>query len=274
MKQANQPQSELETRALQTIGDRAMAESFLEVIARAAADPNVNVEKMERLYAMAKEEKTRIAEQQFNDAMSKAQQEFPPVIRGARNPSTNSNYAKFEHINEVAKPIYSKYGLALIFSEGDTQSANKIRVLCEVRHDGGFSTVKHLDLSPDDTGAKGAPNKTKIHGEGSTFSYGRRYLTVLIFNVSLINEDDDGNQGRQHKGPAPSSAPSDEVRALAVELWNLLKPVRGPKQDWDQINQWLYANGLLDGAAGPLPAAPKLDAATLRAVIAKAKGLL
>ena len=36
---------------------------------------------------------------------------------------------------------------------------------------------------------------TAIQALGSTVSYGRRYLTLMIFNVALTNEDDDGVGG-------------------------------------------------------------------------------
>lgn len=45
----------------------------------------------------------------------------------------------------------------------------------------------------DMVGIKGNANKTATHGFGSTISYGRRYLTLLVFNITLTNEDNDGN---------------------------------------------------------------------------------
>jgi len=49
-----------------------------------------------------------------------------------------------------------------------------------------------VDMAIDDVGIKGSPNKTIPHAEGSSFLYGRRYLTCLIFNVPT-GDDDDGN---------------------------------------------------------------------------------
>jgi hypothetical protein len=40
---------------------------------------------------------------------------------------------------------------------------------------------------------RGSPNKTAIHGFGSAMSYGRRYLLLLIFNLAMRHEDNDGN---------------------------------------------------------------------------------
>ena len=61
--------------------------------------------------------------------------------------------------------------------------------------------------------------------------------------------------------PATATAPSkgsdgDEVKKLAQELWDLLKPVRGTAKNWNQINQVLWKFELLD--AGIPETAPHL----------------
>lgn len=47
--------------------------SIFSVIERAARDPNVDIDKMERLIAMREKELSRVAEQAFNEAMKAAQ---------------------------------------------------------------------------------------------------------------------------------------------------------------------------------------------------------
>jgi hypothetical protein len=258
--------------------------SMVEVIARAAADPNTDVSKMERLYAMLKEENARIAEQRFNAAMTKAQAEMPMVVKRATNPSTNSKYAKLETIAKAIAPILEKYKFSLKFSEGESPNPAKIRILCKVSHDAGdglsHSEEYHLDLSPDDKGMKGSDTKTKIHGEGSTLNYGRRYLTTMIFNLTIIGEDDDGNQGQRPRpaGPSTMRPPSEDLKPLATELWIVLKSVRGDKdgkvaKDWDAANAWLWKEEILDPAVPGL-AAPNLTAEQFRETIKKAKDKL
>lgn len=245
------------------------AEGIMSVIARAAADPTVNVEKMERLYAMLSQENARIASQQFNQAMSLAQTEMPHIVKDGRNPSTNSRYALLETLSKKALPIYTKHGFSLQFSQGECPSPPKIRVVCKVSHVGGHSENYFLDLSPDDTGAKGSPSKTKIHGEGSTFAYGRRYLTTMIFNMTIVNEDDDGNQGCAVKPEGPSTvAPAElSLKDLARKLWTVLTPIRGAEQNWNAANQWLWREDILDG--GIPETAPHLSAKRFEEVIQK-----
>ncbi len=251
--------------------------SIMAVIARAAGDPAVDVAKMERLYAMLEKEHSRIAEQQYNQAMARAQAKLPMIVRDARNPQTGSMYAKLESICIAAAPTIEAEGFSLQFSEGEGPNPSKIRVLCKVGHAGGHSETFHVDLSPDDMGAKDNRSKTKIHGEGSTFTYGRRYLTTMIFNMTVIGADDDGTRGRRPKPAGPSTLAADpSVKELATELWKLLntpgvdgKPIRGALPNWELSNQWLWREEILDGAVPET--APHLPAKRLREVIAKVK---
>ncbi len=272
----------MEPQPLEAQNQSNQSGGLLAVIARAASDPNTDVSKMERLYAMLKEENARVAEQRFNAAMAAAQAEMPMILKNARNPSTNSPYAKLEAIAKAILPVIEKYKFSLKFGEADCPNNAKIRVICKVSHDAGdglsHSETFHIDLSPDDTGAKGAPSKTKIHGEGSTFSYGRRYLTCMIFNLTIIGEDDDGNRGSRPRPNNPDATqpndPSSEARALAKELWSLIKPELEKTADWTGrdwlcINKFLWRFEILDG--GIPEECPNLSPARLREVIARVK---
>jgi len=167
--------------------------AIIQIIDRAATDPNVDIDKMERLLNMQERIFDKNAEMAFNTAMAIVQQETPRIKREADNPQTRSKYAKLESINHVLVPIYTENGFALSFGTGDTPSEGWQRITCKISHVGGHSANFFVDLPVDDEGLKGNTNKTKMHGAGSTMSYGRRYLTVLIFNITISDEDNDGN---------------------------------------------------------------------------------
>lgn len=234
------------------------------VIARAAADPNMNVEKMERLLAMQERWENRKAEREFNEAMALAQAEMPMILKTSKNPHTGSDYAKLEAVKIAMSPVIAKHGFSLIFSEGKSDHPEKIRVLCDVNH-GGHTIQRYLDLSRDDVGAQGKASKTKIQGEGSTFSYGVRYLTTMIFNVIVAGMDNDGNKSNRPKPTGPAVVIADDakkIEELKNRLWNLLKPVVSQNVDWDKTNwdahnQFLWKHEILDAAANE--AAPKLS---------------
>jgi len=74
--------------------------------------------------------------------------------------------------------------------------------------------------------------------------------------------------------PAPTSTSkageSGEVKKLAQELWDVLKPVRGTAKNWTVANNWLWANEILD-PGNPDDVAPKLSPERFRDVIKKSR---
>lgn len=169
--------------------------NILDVIARAANDPATDVSKMEKLLEMYERISAKNAEVAFNLSMKAAQEEMPKILRNKENAQTNSRYADLEQVNAAIVPVYTKHGFSLSFGTADCPIAGHFRITCLVSHISGHSRQYQADIPIDMTGLKGNLNKTATHGFGSTMSYGRRYLTLLVFNITLTNEDKDGNQG-------------------------------------------------------------------------------
>jgi len=166
--------------------------AVLDMIVRAATDPAVDVEKMERLMTMHERIATRAAETAFNDAMAKAQAQMKCVAADLDNKQTRSKYASYAGIDRMVRPIYAEHGFSLSFDTDDSPKEGHIRVLCYASHEGGFTRTYKADMPADGKGAKGGDVMTKTHAAGSAFTYGQRYLVKMIFNIA-IGEDDDGN---------------------------------------------------------------------------------
>lgn len=169
------------------------ASGLLEVVARAARDPSVDIDKLERLIAMQERVQARDAELAFNKALNAAQGEMRPIAANASNPQTRSRYATFDKLDRVLRPIYTEHGFSLSFDEGESPKPEHVRVLCYVSHIGGHTRTYHRDMPADGKGAKGGDVMTKTHAAGAAGSYGARYLLKGIFNVAVGDEDDDGN---------------------------------------------------------------------------------
>lgn len=167
--------------------------TVMDVISRAASDPNTNIEKLERLMGMYERIESKKAEAAYNDAMSSAQSEMVRVSADATNPQTRSEYASYAALDRALRPIYTKHGFALSFDEGTTEKPEYVRVLCHVSHRGGFTRTYHRDMPADGKGAKGGDVMTKTHAAGAAQSYGMRYLLKGIFNVAIGEDDTDGN---------------------------------------------------------------------------------
>lgn len=170
------------------------ATALIQAIERAAINPAVDVDKMERLFALQERMMGRNAESAFNAAMTAAQQEMTPISADMENTQTHSKYASFAKLDRALRPIYTTHGFSLSFDEGDSPKPEHVRVLCYVAHIGGHSRTYHRDMPADGKGAKGGDVMTKTHAAGAAGSYGARYLLKGIFNVAVGEEDKDGNQ--------------------------------------------------------------------------------
>lgn len=170
------------------------APTVLEIIAAVARDPHTDVAKLRELLDLQERIQAKDAEIEFSRAMKAAQDEMPTVYRESKNDSNQSRYAKLEKLDAAIRPIYTKHGFSLSFSGVQPWAAGHVRIKCRVTHVAGHSEPHELEGEPDTAGPKGGATKTAIQGMGSTVSYLRRYLTLMIFNVMLSNEDNDGQK--------------------------------------------------------------------------------
>ena len=190
--------------------------TILQVIQSAAINPDVDIEKMERLMAMHERLTDKQSEAIFHQAMTAAQSDVPPIHKDKTNKQTHSSYASYEGMDKVLRPIYVKHGFSLSFDTGSDPLEGCIRVLCYVSHSGGHSKTYQCDMPADGKGAKGGDVMTKTHAAGSGMSYGQRYLLKMIFNIAF--SDDDGNAA--------------SGRNIAQELLDYNELVR---EHWDSI---------------------------------------
>lgn len=188
--------------------------AIVHMIERAARDPSVDIDKLERLIAMRERMDAAERERAFDTAMALAQAEMRPVAADANNPQTRSKYASYYALDKALRPIYTKHGFSLSFDEGDSPKADHIRVLCYVANS-GHTRVYRKDMPADGKGAKGGDVMTKTHATGAAGSYGARYLLKGIFNVAVGESDDDGNSAS--RGEVLNAEQLANVQALIVE---------------------------------------------------------
>lgn len=231
-----------EASAIQSAPAQNDASAIIQVIERAAMNPDVDIDKMERLLQMQERVLNRNAEQEFNQAMARAQTDMRPVVRDASNDQTRSRYARLETIDRQVRPVYTSCGFSLSFGTDDCPIEGHIRIICDASHVGGHSKRYKVDMPLDMTGMKGNQNKTATHAHGSTMSYGRRYLTLLIFNIAMAQEDDDGAAAAQHRAVTPFQAGqiaqmlgqcTETTRGWFSETFG--DPVNVPRKSFDKL---------------------------------------
>lgn len=175
------------------VAEPAAPGTLIEFLARAVRDPSIDVHKLEAIYRMQREIVADDRREQFHDAMNAVQGEMQAVVRNALNSETRNKFATMEAVDAVVRPIYAKHGFSLSFSEAANDQP-EMKIECVIRRRGHEET-HHLSALSDMTGPKGTPNKTNVQGVGSSVTYLRRYLTCMIFNVAL-RDDNDGNRAR------------------------------------------------------------------------------
>lgn len=161
------------------------ADNLLSIIDRAARDPNVDVDKMDRLLQMRMQLIAQQAQADFNEALA-VMQPLIPTIQERGNANGRYTYARWEDINEVIKPILAEYGFALNFETltGD----GWVEITAILRHRGGADQRSVYRLPNDVSG-----NKNVVQASGSSSSYGKRYTASALLNLqSTLIEDDDG----------------------------------------------------------------------------------
>jgi hypothetical protein len=203
------------------------ADPMLALLSR-AVEKGFDADQLGRLVDLQRQVKADQAAEAYAQAMRLAQQEMPTVVRDKVNAGVSKKYATLENVQRAIKPIYTKHGFALSFGTADSPLPDHIRVVCDVHHQGGKTAAYKGDFPTD------AQNKAKsgIQATGSTMSYARRYLTLLIFNVTVADEDDDG------AGPKITEADWNEIKGLIDELAKLGRPVNEAKLlEWQRIEQ-------------------------------------
>ena len=160
--------------------------TLLAVISRAASDPSVDVEKMERLMAMYERIEKRRAEAAYAAALSGMQDELPAIGERGKakvNGEVRYTFALWEDINTAIKPVLKKHGFALSFR---TDFTDGISVTAVLSHSAGHSERTTIKLPADASGSKNA-----VQAVASSVSYGKRYTAGALLNLTSHGEDDD-----------------------------------------------------------------------------------
>jgi len=160
---------------------------FLAVIERAAFNPDVDVDKMQRLLDMQERILNKNAEIAFNQAMARLQPNLPTIHKATKG--HNTKYAKYEDIDKQLRPYYTSEGFSISFTSKKNESGTET-YYGTLSHQEGHSRTAEIDLPADNSGGKNA-----IQAKGSTISYAKRYLLTMLLNVITTDEDDDGYKG-------------------------------------------------------------------------------
>ena len=175
--------------------------TILNIIERASRDPNVDIDKMERLFRMKLDMEARAAKASYLAALAEMQPKLPVITKHGvisknekdeRGNKTGrqeamTKYARWEDVVEGITPVLAEHGFSLSFRVAQP-TPDRVAVSAVLGHRGGHTEETAISLPIDSTGAK-----NNVQGWGSSVSYGKRYASFALLNISARGEDDDGN---------------------------------------------------------------------------------
>lgn len=202
---------------------------LLGVIARAARDPNVDIDKMERLLEMQERVLARQAKEAYDAALALLQPDLPVISeRGKilnKTGGTQSTYALWEDVNEAIRPLLAEHGFALSFKTG--RDGQEVTVTGILSHKDGHREETTVTLPSDGSGSKNA-----VQAIGSSTSYGKRYAAFALLNITSKGEDDDGQGATKYQAsgePMPRAVldgPITSKTALRTAVHDLIAKIR------------------------------------------------
>ena len=189
--------------------------AIFSMIERAARDPNVDIEKMERLFQMQERAQATRARMAFDAAFAAMQPELPEIDKrgkiiikekGGDKIIQSTPYALWDDTNKLIKPILAKHGFGLSFRI--TQTDARITTTAILSHVDGHREDTSFSAGIDNTGSK-----NNVQGWGSSMTYGKRYAGTAILNITTKGEDDDGKAA----GATVEVADEREVKLARVK---------------------------------------------------------
>ena len=225
------------------------SDPILLMIANAARDPNVDIEKFERLMALRERVSLADARRAFYAAIARAKGEFGPVMKTRLvdfehkdgEGRTSYRYEELADIGAVVDPILSKYGLS--YRHKSSQEGPKIKVTCILSHEDGYSEENSLEGVEDKSGQKN-PNQAIA----STVTYLQRYTLKEALGIGAGRDDD----GAGDEPLDPVIEPDDVayieqlIRDTDSDLAKFLETIEAPSIAEMRMSQFKRAVGLLN----------------------------
>lgn len=191
--------------------------AILSMIERAARDPQVDVDKLERLFSIQQAAEARRARASYDAAFSVMQPHLPEIdkrgkiiIKAKDNTEKllqSTPYALWEDTSKLIRPVLAEHGFGLSFRVAQTDA--RLTVTAVLSHVGGHREETSFSAPIDNTGSK-----NNVQGWGSSMSYCKRYAATALLNITTRGEDDDGKAAGHVSAPENTLA---DLRKLIAD---------------------------------------------------------
>lgn len=165
---------------------------LIDQIERICMNPDMDVTKLVAIVDLQERMLNRQAEQEFQIALAEMQADLPIIEKNGNINAKlrtggvmKSKFAKYEDINRAIMPVMKAHGFSLTFATDQDKSS--VVVTGVLRHKGGHKETTRLAIPLDTSGSKNI-----VQSVGSSLSYGKRYVTGALINITTTDDDDDG----------------------------------------------------------------------------------
>jgi hypothetical protein len=186
------------------------AAALISMIERAAANPDIDIDRIERMYAMYERAAARNSRAAYDMALADMQPELPVIDKTASIQHGDKLIAKYARWEDIAVPVtkvLAKFGFSLSFKVA--QEDNRVVVTAILAHREGHREETSFPFPIDSGGAK-----SPIQAIGSSISYGKRYAAGLLLNIITKGEDDDAKAAGMDADKTITDKQADEIRTL------------------------------------------------------------
>ena len=258
-KRKTKPVTAIATRPAQVVpGDEQMT-----AIERFVINPQVDVEKLERLIALQESARAEASRVSFFAALSLLQAKLPKIQKRGKiyakgGAKVRNQYSKMgDDILPQIKPAMGECGFSYRSrTEWPDQAGGTkiVRVVGILTHDLGWSEQSVFE-APVDT----HDSRNYIQSLGSTISYGRRYTMIDLLMLEMADNvsDDDGQSATGRPAPKPDQARTapprkrtlqPDVLVSDAQLKRLYTIATGAKREKDAIKAWLAVRYDIDSS--------------------------
>ena len=220
-----------------------------------AITKDLDLDKLEKLLELKRQEEDRVREQAFLRAKASFQSKMPDIRhdKTAKTPGATWKYASLGSITKAISPILGKHGLSYRWEVDD--EANKL--LCILTHKDGHSESASFTLSIE--GQQGGLAKmTQQQREGAADTYAKSRTLKHVCGIGTADEDTDGLGARGEQpleeklvnnlkhawrkwqiesGKADENTPSDILAGRFADFAGNLKTQSDLKDAWTRLSE-------------------------------------
>ena len=219
--------TELQTISNTNITAVSNEQQMISNIINISQNPDINVDRLERLLAMQERMMDRQAKLEFNNALARIQAKMPRILGTGKIKNDKKNftikYLKYDDIDNTLRPFLSAEGFSLVHDKQDVN--NRLVVTTTLKHRDGHQEKVSMPLPYDQ------PNKTKnaVQAALSTFTYGKRANVMAFFNIVMEGEDDN-----------PQLSIAQKINEKQIEeITNLLQQIDDASDDEFDVKRFL-----------------------------------